>query len=143
MKNKNGLGPIGKSLAMLLFALFILVVLAIIFGAYYFGMIGFFEIFNVRYESIETLTWFIVIYFVISIFTELFSKGISIVVASRFKNKNTVMIGINTIIAWVVLFTLDEIMPGITIIVMTEVILALIIAVADSLLDEKVNKIKV
>ncbi|MCY1105516.1 YrvL family regulatory protein [Shouchella clausii] len=49
-------------------------VLAFIFGIYYLGMAGLFQLLGIRYDSVQALALFVLLFLLIGIFIELFAK---------------------------------------------------------------------
>jgi hypothetical protein len=110
------------------------VVIASVFSLYFFGILGLMRLTGVRYYSITSLLLFVVLYVVISILTDVFSKIAKVLITarvSRLLGKMFVRMGIDFLFSWLALHLADELMSGIDLHLESEIILAVVLAVAE------------
>ena len=126
-------------------AIAILIILAVgfVFCLYLFGMAGFFKLLGVHYSSVWALVLFVAGFFVLGAIVELFTKAIFKLSVRKMTGELNVFfirIGFESASNWLVLFTVDEFMGGITLSLEVEIILALLLAVVETSLDSDKNK---
>ena len=123
-------------------ALLIIMVAGFIFGLYFFGLAGIFELLGVQYESYWSLVVFVVSFFIIGIIVELFFKVIFKLFVRNITGKIKVLF-FRTIFEgtsnWLVLFTVDEFMKSIALTLKTEIIIALLLAILEIVFDNDKN----
>lgn len=120
-------------------ALLIILVLGFVFGLYFFGMVGAFELLGVQYKSIWSLVVFVASFFILGVIVELFSKPIYKLSVQNITGKIKVFfirISFEGATNWLVLFTVDEFMKSITLSLKTEIITALLIAILEIVFDD-------
>ncbi|ONN64117.1 regulatory YrvL family protein, partial [Herbaspirillum sp. VT-16-41] len=119
-------------------ALLIILAVGFVFGLFFFGLAGIFELLDVRYESIWSLVVFVINFIILGIIVELFSKVIFNVSVRNITGKRKVIL-IRAIIEgtsnWLVLFTVDELMTSIALSLKTEIIIALLLTVIEIVFD--------
>lgn len=119
-------------------ALLIILAVGFVFGLFFFGLAGIFELLDVRYESIWSLVVFVINFIILGIIVELFSKVIFKLSVRNITGKRKVIL-IRAIIEgtsnWLVLFTVDELMTSIALSLKTEIIIALLLTVIEIVFD--------
>lgn len=119
-------------------ALLIILAVGFVFGLFFFGLAGIFELLGVRYESIWSLVVFVINFIILGIIVELFSKVIFKLSVRNITGKRKVIL-IRAIIEgtsnWLVLFTVDELMTSIALSLKTEIIIALLLTVIEIVFD--------
>ncbi|WP_085992922.1 YrvL family regulatory protein [Oceanobacillus senegalensis] len=128
------------SIGLLVMGAFLLVV-----AAYFFGFVGVFNVFNVQYESLGTLFLFLIFFFILGFFTNLFAQASIIISTAYYKEKKkiiTLKIMFETLFLWLAIFIVDEMMVRITVPVETELIVSLILACSNLIFDGK-KKIRI
>ncbi|MFD1350837.1 regulatory YrvL family protein [Oceanobacillus caeni] len=120
-------------------ALLIILAVGFVFGLFFFGLAGIFELLGVRYESIWSLVVFVINFIILGIIVELFSKVIFKLSVRNITGKRKVIL-IRAIIEgtsnWLVLFMVDELMTSITLSLKTEIIIALLLTVIEIVFDD-------
>ncbi|OCA84109.1 hypothetical protein A8F94_15405 [Bacillus sp. FJAT-27225] len=110
-----------------------------VFKIYYFGILGAFKLLGVHYETLFSLFLFVVFYFLLGIPGEIVYKVFDVLL-SKISAKNFVAVFlINTLITWSILGLVDTFMDSITIKPLTLLIVASIIAVIETVLDQDSN----
>lgn len=127
--------------------LLIILVIGFVFGIYFFGLAGLFEVLGVHYESVWSLVIFVLGLLFIGIIFEVFSKVVFKLTVRNMSGKAKILFIqfiIESITNWVVLFTVDELMTSITLSLNTEVIIAVFIALFEIAFtdDKEVNEDK-
>ena len=98
---------------------------------------------GVHYSSVWALVLFVAGFFVLGAIVELFTKAIFKLSVRKMTGELNVFfirIGFESASNWLVLFTVDEFMGGITLSLEVEIILALLLAVVETSLDSDKNK---
>ncbi|GAA0592861.1 hypothetical protein GCM10009001_06200 [Virgibacillus siamensis] len=120
--------------------LLIFFVAAFVFGIYFFGLAGIFELLGVQYKSVWSLLVFVVCFIFLGIIVELFSKAIYKLSVRNMTGKVNVIIvrfiieGTSNLL---VLYTVDEFLNGMILSMKTEIIVAFLIAVLEIVFDDK------
>lgn len=128
----NKLG--GKLIAILFIGFVIIASILFIFGTYFFGIAGFFNIFNVEYDSLEALFMFLVFFFILSFFTNLIAKGFLILLGPYLKTKKNVIRAkfvFHILSLWLAIFIINEMMVTIHIPAGIALLGATLLALAD------------
>ena len=132
-----------KTATVVAIAILIIMVVGFVFCLYLFGMAGFFKLFGVQYNSAWSLVLFVAGFFVLGIIVELFTEAIFKLSIRNMTGKSKVFlirIGFESASNWLVLFTVDEFMGGITLSLEVEIIIALLLAVIEASLDGDKDK---
>lgn len=149
MSDKNdsrGSGFFKKTFSVSMFALFIIFILAVLIGIYFFGLAGIFHLFGASYDSIGSLIWFAVWFFLLGFVLDLFAMAFHTIIKENISGKYQVAvirIVTDTLANWLALFTVDEFMTGITVSVTAEVAAALLMACIELALEDKNNEKKI
>jgi len=120
------------------FSLLIAFILAFVFGIFFFGFAGIFKILGVHYDSIWSLLIFVVVYFVIGIFIDLFFVALAKIAIGYISG--SVKIFISRILFdfasnWLVLSVVDFLMDSITLTFTAKLIIASFLALLDVVFD--------
>ena len=130
---------IEKTVTVAVITVLIILVVGFIFGLYFFGMAGIFKLLGVQYDSIWSLVVFVVSFFILCVFVELFAKAIFKLYVRNITGKIKLLlirISFECISNWLVLFTVDEYMKSITLSLETEIIVVLLLAVLEVAFDD-------
>ena len=130
---------IEKTVTVAVITVLIILVVGFIFGLYFFGMAGVFKLLGVQYDSIWSLVVFVVSFFILCVFVELFTKAIFKLYVRNITGKIKLLlirISFECISNWLVLFTVDEYMKSITLSLETEIIVVLLLAVLEVAFDD-------
>lgn len=120
-------------------ALLIILVIGFVFGLYFFGLAGAFELLGVQYESIWSLVVFVISFVILGIIVELFSKVIFKLSIRNITGKLNILftrIILEGTSNWLVLFTVDEFMKSIALSLQSEIIIALLLAILEIVFDD-------
>ncbi len=131
-----------KLLIMIGVMILIIMAMGIVFGGYFFGLAGVFELLGVQYNSVWSLFVFVMGFFILGIFVELITKVIFVLSTRNTRDKAYVLmirLSLEFLSNWLVLFTGDELMKGITLSWKTEVMIALLLAVVERIFDKEDN----
>ena len=99
---------------------------------------------GVQYDSIWSLVVFVVSFFILGVFVELFTKAIFKLYVRNITGKIKlffIRISFECTSNWLVLFTVDEFMKSITLSLKTEIIFALLLAVLEVAFDDDEDKL--
>ncbi|GIN16529.1 hypothetical protein J32TS2_18850 [Shouchella clausii] len=115
-------------------------VLAFIFGIYYLGMAGLFQLLGIGYDSVQALALFVLLFLLLGIFVELFVKVFNTLllpaVASRLLQK-ILEFCIRYTFTLPVVFLLNHYMSTIHIKLMSQAALAAFVVVIEMLIDNE------
>ncbi|MFD1849865.1 YrvL family regulatory protein [Oceanobacillus bengalensis] len=145
MKKEENLGLFGKIVVFGLLALLIIFAIAFSFGIMFFGFAGFFDVFGVAYESLQSLVLFLVFFLIFGLVTDLVAKAFFIISASYIADKKELAISriiVETAFTWLALFVVDEMMLSVSVPAATELLLALLLTIADYIFEGKKKKKK-
>jgi hypothetical protein len=123
-------------------ALTLLVVLSIAFviGGIFFGIVGLFSLFGVRYTSPYSLIGFVMLFFlfgfIVDLFSIAFTKLLSQYISGKYKLFFTRLV-IDCTFTWLALHTVDEFMNSITIPSRTEIVAVLLLFFIEVAFDVK------
>lgn len=129
-----------KALTVIGLTLLIGLVLGFVFGIYYFGFVGVFELLGVQYQSFSSLAIFVVCFFILGIFADLFFGAIAKVAVENETGK-VKSFCIQLLLAftsnWLVLFSVDAFMDSIALSLKAKLIVSLLLAVLEVIFDYK------
>ncbi|QOY34659.1 YrvL family regulatory protein [Anaerobacillus isosaccharinicus] len=126
-------------------AIIFLIVFSISFalGIVYFGFAGIFSLLGVKYDSFYSLLIFVLIYYIVGIITDIFSKAF-VKISSQFISGKLNLFFTRMIIdctfTWLLIFTIDEFMNSITIPFLIEILLALLLFIIEIAFEDKKAK---
>lgn len=135
---KDDLGVIGKIAVGFLLALLILSSIVFFLVLYFFGFAGIFIIVGIEYYSFKSLIVFSLWFLGVGIIFELVFKSVFfLVVANVNRSRIFFSILVDVIAGWLALFTVDELLTGITISAPQEIIIAFILSLTEFALKDK------
>lgn len=117
----------------------IVVSITFLFGIYFFGIAGLFNILGIQYDSIWSLFWFGVFFFILDTFADIVKMAF-ILLLDRLSiaNAGTIFV-IHFLVIWSLLSLLNLLMDSITITINAQLIAAAIIALIEVAFN-KINK---
>ncbi|MEH7386370.1 YrvL family regulatory protein [Bacillus sp. JJ1521] len=121
-------------------ALLIIVLVGFLFGFYFFGIAGVFKALGVQYTSGWSLVVFVVSFIILGIIVELFFNAFFKLSVQHITGKAKlffIRISFEGMSKFLVLFIVDEFMNSITLSVRTEILIALVFAVLETVFDDK------
>lgn len=144
MKKKKffqGLSKLGGKFVAILLVGFVLVA-SILFmvGAYFFGFVGFFNIFDVEYQSLESLFTFLIFFLILSFITNLIGKSFLVILGPYLKTKKNLKRAkfiLHTLSLWLAIFIVSEMMVTIHIPFGTALLGAVLLALADMVFKKR------
>ena len=114
----------------------IAVPLTFLFGIYFFGMSGLFNVLGIQYESLWSLFWFALLYFVLDSFADVVKIAfVQLLNQMSIANFWTVLTT-NFLVIWALLSLMNLLMDSITMSINTQLIAAAIIAVIEVALNK-------
>lgn len=133
---------IEKTATVVVITLLIAMVVCLILGIYFFGMVGIFKLLGVQYSSIWSLVIFVVSFFILGIIVELFFKAIFELSFEHVPGNGRLFLNIifEAVSNWLILYTVDAFMTSITLSLEIEMIIALLIAILESVFDDDKKK---
>ncbi|MCG3418623.1 YrvL family regulatory protein [Oceanobacillus jordanicus] len=135
---KDDLGVIGKIAVGFMLALLILSSVTFFLVLYFFGFAGIFIIVGIEYYSFKLLIVFSLWFLGVGIIFELVFKGVFfLVIANINRYKIYLYILVDVIAGWLALFTVDELITGITISAPQEMIIAIILSLTEFAFKDK------
>lgn len=125
--------------------LLLILVVGFVLGVFFLGFAGMFRVLGVQYDSIWALLLFVVLFFVIGFFFD-FIFGVLANLTKRYIIDQRISFSItflfNLVGNGIVLFLVDDLMRSITLSFTTKIILAFLLSMVDSILDERERKRK-
>lgn len=127
-----------KITTVLVITLLIAILVCLVLGIYFFGMVGIFKLFGVQYSSIWSLVIFVVSFFVLGVISELFFKAIFELFFEHVTGKGRIFLNIifEAISNWLILYIVDAFITSITLPLEIEMIIALLIAILESAFND-------
>lgn len=117
--------------------------IAFVFGIYYFGILGVFNLLGVEYESLYSLFLFVIFYILLGLIGEIviiaFMILLSAISINRFTTKLVEFL-INFLVNWSIISILNFFMQSVQISMVTQVIAASIIAMIELTLESYTKK---
>ena len=140
-KNKS----LGTKIAIVTIVSLILVgSIGFVVAAFYFGIVGLFTLLGVEYDSLWSLVWFTVFYFLLSIFGDIIIK-IFVVLTNKSNKwpdnyKKFCILIYSFFVNWSIISLLNLLMSSINIHLLTQIIFSLIIALLDLISENSKKK---
>ena len=131
-KNKS----LGTKIAIVTIVSLILVgSIGFVVAAFYFGVVGLFNLLGVEYDSLLSLVWFTIFYFLLSVFGDIIIKIFIVLTNNSNKwpdnyKKFSILI-YSFFVNWGIVSLLNQLMNSINIYLLTQIIFSLIIAILD------------
>ncbi|MFD1030278.1 YrvL family regulatory protein [Metaplanococcus flavidus] len=114
--------------------------LAFVFGIYFFGIAGLFNVLGIQYDSIWSLFWFGVFFFILDSFAD-FIKMVFTILLDHLSIANAgTIFAIYFLVIWAVLSLLNLLMDSISITVTAQLIAAAVIALIEVGLNKTSKK---
>lgn len=132
-----------KTATVIGFTLFIIFVIGIVFGIYFFGVAGIFALLGVHYQSFWSLVIFVVSIFILGLLADLLFSAMAELIVENISGqiKALVIQGLFGFASnWLVLVTVDAFMESIALSYGTKFIMALLLAVLGLEFDDKKEK---
>jgi len=130
----------GKLKNILGMTLFIVFIMTMIMGIYFFGIAGIFQTLGVQYESIWSLTIFVISIFILGLPVDLVSGAMAelfVEKGSGTLNAFVIRFLFGFMTNWVVIFTVDAFMSSINLSPGAKLIIPLILTIFESVLGNK------
>ncbi|MCI1858254.1 MAG: regulatory YrvL family protein [Sporolactobacillus sp.] len=135
---------VGKLFIIASIVLIIAVALTAVFILFYFGFLGLFRLLGIHYDSLQSLLIFTLLFFLLGIFADIFEKIIRLTLSSLFsihKSKKQPAISVLLLLAYTtvnlaVVNILDYLMNSVSILFITQLALAAVLAVLDLATDD-------
>ncbi|WP_052131597.1 YrvL family regulatory protein [Planococcus sp. CAU13] len=114
--------------------------LAFVFGIYFFGIAGLFNILGVQYDSVWSLFWFGVFFFILDSFADVIKMTFTVLLDHLSIANAATLFAINFLVIWAVLSLLNLLMDSITISIDAQLIAAAVIALIELTLNKNGRK---
>lgn len=125
-------------------AVLIILPISLLVGAFFFGFAGLFTIFGVPYASFNTLLLFVLAYFILALFLDLFSVTLFELASLYVTGEQNLFITrmvFDCAFSWLALYTVDEFMSTITISLSVEIVAVLLVfLVEEAFTNNKTRK---
>lgn len=132
-----------KTATIIGFTLFIMLILSFVLGMFFFGFAGVFELLGVYYQSIWSLVIFVVSYFILGFFVDLFFGSVAALSVQNITEDVkafVIQVIFGFVSNWIVLVTVDTLMESIILSQQTKLMLALLLGMLDAVFDNKKKK---
>ena len=119
---------------------FIVLVIGFVFGVFFFGFAGIFELLGVHYESIWSLIIFVLSFFILGLMVDLFIDAMVTLTVENitgYVSAFFIQFLFGFASNWLVLLIVDAFIKGITLSLETKLIVALLLGVLDPVFDNK------
>jgi hypothetical protein len=129
-----------KTVFMIGISLLIIMVLGFVFGLYFFGFVGVFNLIGVEYQSIWSLVMFVVCFYILGLLFDLFFDAMAKIAVQNISGTVRafrIKMFFGFVSNWLVLFVVDTIMESITLSLKTKLIVALLLGVLELIFDNK------
>ena len=137
------MNSLDKIIAIIVVILLVIVCIAIVFGSVFFGIAGFLNLFGVRYDSFSSLLLFVLNYFLISLILDFISIFLIRLtkqnLIGKYKSFLTRMM-IDCTFSYIAFHTADEVIDGINIPIITEVIAVIFFFLVELAFEDKEKK---
>jgi len=111
---------------------------------FYFGIVGLFNLLGVEYDSLLSLVWFTIFYFLLSFFGDIFIKIFIVLTnnSNRWSDnyKKFSILIYSFFVNWGIVSLLNQLMSSINIHLLTQIIFSLIIATLDLIFKDNEKK---
>jgi energy-coupling factor transporter transmembrane protein EcfT len=134
------MNPKEKIITVISITLLMIILIGFILGILFFGFAGIFTLFGVSYQSIWSLVIFVISFFVLGFFIDIFFDALTKLAIKDLSSKGTIFF-IQFIFGfasnWLVLFTVDAFMDSIKFSPKAMLIITLILALLEPVFDNK------
>lgn len=110
--------------------------LAFVFGIYFFGIAGLFNVLGIQYDSIWSLFWFGVFFFILDSFADVIKMAFTILLDHLSMANIGTVFTTHFLVIWAVLSLLNLLMDSITISINAQLIAAAVIALIEVVLNK-------
>lgn len=110
--------------------------LAFLFGIYFFGIAGIFNLLGIHYDSVWSLFWFGLFYFLLDSIFDIITKAFILLLEHSSLNNFWTGLGIHFVVVWSLISLLNLLMESISMTIASQMIAALIIAIIEVVLDK-------
>lgn len=112
--------------------LFVLV-FSSVYSLYFFGILGVLHLTGVQYDSLSSLQLFVLLYFGLSLLTDVLAKIAHLYFVFKVTEERMVLVRmmVDLFFSWLGIHLADELMTGITLSLYVELILAVVLAVSE------------
>ncbi|UOQ45180.1 regulatory YrvL family protein [Halobacillus salinarum] len=120
--------------------LLILLTAGAIFGGFFFGMVGLFEVIGVSYTSAWSLLLFAILVLLLGFFFEIMAKMVKALSVLAKPSPYVLRIWkpiVDTGFTWLTIYTVDELVKHVSLTAVSEWIFAVLLVVVDYLFDDK------
>ncbi|MCA1012737.1 regulatory YrvL family protein [Halobacillus halophilus] len=129
-----------KSTVFISMGILLLLGITIIFGVFFFGMVGLFQLMGVSYESVSSLLLFGVLIFILGLLFEAAAKIVKMI-SSYTKPSPSVFtvwrIFVDLLFTWLTIYTVDELVSQVTMVLWSEWFFTCLLVIVDYVFDEK------
>ena len=137
------MNSLDKIIAIILVILLVIVCITIVLGSIFFGIAGFLNLFGARYDSFSSLLQFVLNYFLISLILEFIAIFLIRLTTKnligKYKSFLTRMM-IDCTFSYIAFHTADEVIDGINIPIITEVIAVIFFFLVEVAFEDKEKK---
>ncbi len=117
----------------------IVIVLAVLYAAYYFGLIGLFSLLGVQFESFKAISLFVLFYFLLGIVGDFVVLAFMALLASIHQQSSVVLFVFTFFVNFSIVTIIDSFMASIALQWYTEIILAALLASLDTIFTDKIK----
>ncbi|MCO7175491.1 YrvL family regulatory protein [Sporolactobacillus kofuensis] len=130
----------GKLFVICSLSVIILTVLALMFGIFYFGFLGLFNLLGIQYDNLLALFLFTLLFLIFSCFADVFEKLVRMLLKDILIEQNRILNYIILFISYsainlTVISTLDYFMQSIVIQFITQIVISMLLALLDIATD--------
>ncbi|MFC4388440.1 YrvL family regulatory protein [Gracilibacillus marinus] len=134
-----------KIVTIIVITALILIGFGLLWGIYFFGLVGLFNLLGIHYDSFYSLALFVINIFLVGIFIELFFKMVYLFSLPFIRTKHfqfLFRLSIESIANWFTFYIVDSYMQSIFLSLQMEWSLALLLALLEIMFDEDQKKTK-
>ncbi len=134
-----------KIVTIIVITALILIGFGLLWGIYFFGLVGLFNLLGIHYDSFYSLALFVINIFLVGIFIELFFKMVYLFSLPFIRTKHfqfLFRLSIESIANWFTFYIVDSYMQSIFLSLQMEWSLALLLALLEIMFDDDQKKTK-
>lgn len=136
---------VAKGKVFLFISVLVVLTLIVVFGGFFLGMVGLFNIMGVVYDSTLSLFIFAFLIFLLGFFFELIGKFIKFSSKKLKPSSHTFFmwkVVLDMSITWLTIYTVDELVTSVEMLFWSEMVFALLLIVIDYVFDNKKVQLK-
>lgn len=121
-------------------SLLIIFALVVVASSYFFGILGFFKLIGVTYDSTKSLALFIFLIFLLGLLTDFLGGILKLLFSNLGLTKQivwSIKIGIDSFFSWIVIYTTDELMQSISLSTNAELLLVCLFVLVEVAFSDK------